>query len=86
MKELLHHFSGRMEQIGLDPRRDAPSRPPLGAINVIFAALERTGSSLSRVMSVAQLPTKDSNAGLKRAKLDIQPILGFSDKDKVGTI
>ena len=86
MKELLHHFSGQMEQIGLDPRRDAPSRPPLGAINVIFAALERIGSSLSRVMSVAQLPTKDSNAGLKRAKLDIQPILGFSDEDKVGTI
>ena len=86
MKELLHHFSGRTEQIGLDPRRDAPSSPPLGTINVIFAAPERTRSSPSRVMSVAQLPTEDSNAGLKRAKLDIQPILGFSDKDKVGTI
>ena len=37
-------------------------------------------------MSVARLPIEDSNAGLKRAKMDIEPILGFSDKDKVGTI
>ena len=38
LKELLHHSSGRTEQTGLDPWRDAPSRPPLGTINVIFAA------------------------------------------------
>ena len=37
-------------------------------------------------MSMARLPTKDSNEGLKRAKMDIQPILGFSNEDKVGTI
>ena len=55
-------------------------------INVIFIALGRTGSSLSRVMSVAQLPAEDSSAGLKRAKINIQPILRFLDKDKVGTI
>ena len=55
-------------------------------INVIFIALGRTGSSLSRVISVARLPTKDSSAGLKRAKIDIQPILGFLDEDKVRTI
>ena len=53
LKELLHHSNGRTEQTGLDPRKDTPSRPPLGTINVIFAALGRTGSSLSRVMSVA---------------------------------
>ena len=86
MKELLHHSSGRTEQIDLDPRRDASSRPPLGTINVIFAAPGRTGPSPSRVMSVARLPAKDSNAGLKRAKMDMQPILGFSDEDKVRTI
>ena len=86
MKELLHHSSGRMKQTDLDPQRDASSRPLLGTINVIFAAPGRTGSSLSRVMSMARLPTKDSNEGLKRAKMDIQPILGFSNEDKVGTI
>ena len=86
MKELLHHFSGWTEQIDLDPRRDASSRPPLRTINVIFAAPRRTGPSPSRVMSVARLPAKDSSAGLKRAKMDMQPILGFSDEDKVRTI
>ena len=55
-------------------------------INVIFIALERTGSSRSRVISVAWLPAKDSSAGLKRAKINIQPILRFLDKDKLGTI
>ena len=86
MKELLHHSSGRTEQIDLDPRKDAPLRPSLGMINVIFVAPERTGSSLSKVMSMAWLPAEDSSAGLKRAKMGIQPILGFSDEDKVGTI
>ena len=86
LKELLHHSSGRTEQIDPDPRGDAPLRPHLGTINVIFAALGRIGSFPSKVMSVDRLPTEDSNAGLKRAKMDIQPILGFSDKDKVGTI
>ena len=35
---------------------------------------------------MARLLAKDSNLGLKRAKMDIQPILGFSDEDKIGTI
>ena len=71
LKELLHHSSGQTEQIDLDPWRDASSRPPLGTINVIFAAPGKTRSSQSRVMSVARLPAKDSSAGLKRAKMDI---------------
>ena len=58
----------------------------MGTINVIFAAPRRTASSPSKVMSVARLPAKDSSAGLKRAKMDMQPILGFSDEDKVRTI
>ena len=86
MKELLHHSSGRTKRIDQDPRGDAPPRPPLGMINVIFVALGRTGSSPSRVMSIARLPVEDSSAGLKRAKMDIQAILGFLDEDKVGTI
>ena len=42
LKELLNHFSGRTEQTGLDPWKDAPSRPHLGTINVTFVALGRT--------------------------------------------
>ena len=65
---------------------NAPSIPPLGTINVIFAALGRTGSSPSRVMSVSRLPAEDSSLGPKRAKMDIRLILGFSNKNKIGTI
>ena len=55
-------------------------------INVIFVALGRTDSCPSRVMSVAWLPIEDANLGLKRAKVDIQPVLGFSNEDKIGNI
>ena len=58
----------------------------VGMINVIFVASGKIGSSLSRVMSVARLPGKDSSVRLKRTKMDIQSILGFSDEDKVRTI
>ena len=37
-------------------------------------------------MSVARLPVDDSNLEPKRARIEIQPVLGFSDKDKIGTI
>ena len=55
-------------------------------INVIFAVPGRTDSCPSRVMSVAWLPIEDANLGLKRAKVDIQPVLGFSNEDKIGNI
>ena len=67
-------------------RKNAPSRPPLGTINVIFAAPRRTGSCPSRVMSVARLSSNDGVSEPKRAKVLIQPTLGFSDEDKAGTI
>ena len=55
-------------------------------INVIFAALGRTGSCPFRVMFVAWLSAKDSNSKPKRARVDIQPALSFSKEDKIGTI
>ena len=58
----------------------------MGTINVIFAVPGRSGSYPSRVMSVAQLPAEDSNSKPKRAKIETQPVLDFSDKDKVRTI
>ena len=67
-------------------RKNAPSRPPLGTINVIFTALGKTGSCPSRVMSVARLSSDDGVSKPKRAKVLIQPTLGFSDEDKAGTI
>ena len=60
--------------------------PPLGTINVIFAASGRIGSHPSRVMSIAQLLDEDSNSELKRAKMEVRLALSFSDEDKVRTI
>ena len=37
-------------------------------------------------MSVARLPTEHINSGPKRAKVEIQSALSFSDEDKIGTI
>ena len=70
----------------MEPQRDASSRALLGIINVILIAPRRTGSHPSRVMFVAQPLAEDSNHEPKRAKMEIQPALSFSNEDKVGTI
>ena len=38
------------------------------------------------MMSVACLQAEDSNSEPKRARIEIQPVLGFSDEDKIETI
>ena len=86
LKQLLHHSSGRGSQASSESRRDIPSRPPLGTINVIFVALGRTGSCPSRVMSVAHLSSEDINQDPKRARVERPLVIGFSDEDKIGTI
>ena len=65
---------------------NASSRPPLGIINVIFAAFGRTGLQPSRVMPIAWPPVEDSNLEPKKARVEVRPVLSFLDKDKVGTI
>ena len=45
----------------------------------------RIGSQPSRVMSVTQLPAKESNRMLKKARIEARLALSFSDEDKVGT-
>ena len=44
LKQLLHHSSGLGGQTNSRSERETPSRPPLGTINVIFAAPSRIGS------------------------------------------
>ena len=53
----------------------------MGTINVIFVILGRIGSQPSRVISVARLPSEDTNSRLKRAKVKIRPALTFSDAE-----
>ena len=86
MKQLLHHSSRLGGQTNSRPERETPLRPPLGTINVIFAALSRTGSCPSRVMFVACLSSEDINHEPKRPRVERPLIIGFSNEDKVGTI
>ena len=86
MKQLLHHSSNLGGQTDTRSERENPSRPPLGTINVIFAALGKMGSCSSRVMSVARLFPEDGSHKPKRAKLDQSLVMGFLDEDKIGTI
>ena len=86
LKQLLHHSSGRGSQTGLAFRGDASSRPPLGMINVIFAALVRTGSCPSKVMLVSCCPDEGSSSMPKKAKMGIPLVLDFLNEDKLGTV
>ena len=86
MKQLLHHSSSLGGQADTQPERENPSKPPLGTINVIFAAPGRTRSCPSRVMSVARLFSEDGSHESKRVRLDRPLVMGFSNEDKIGTI
>nr|XP_023884968.1 uncharacterized protein LOC111997137 [Quercus suber] len=86
LKHLLHHSSGRESQTSTESRRNDPSKPSLGTINVVFAAPGRTGSLPSKVMSIARSSITDACQNLKRAKVAVQLVIGFSDEDKMGTI
>ena len=86
LQHLLCRPNGQGDQSRSGTQGNTSSRPPIGVINVIFAAPRRTGSRPSRVMSVAQLPAEHINSRLKRAKVEIQLTLSFSDEDKIGTI
>ncbi|XP_050248600.1 uncharacterized protein LOC126695838 [Quercus robur] len=85
LRHLLYHLVGRQEQTSVEVKQGT-LRPPMGTINVILAALGRTGSHPLRVMLVARPPTGIDDREFKRAKGMASPILGFSDEDKVGTI
>ena len=86
LKQLLHHSSGLDGQTNSRPEGENPLRPPLGTINVIFAAPGRTGSCPSIVMSVARLSSENGSPEPKRVRLDQPLVMGFSNEDKIGTI
>ena len=86
LKQLLYHSNGQGSQANFESRRDVSSRPPLGTINVIFAAPGKTGSYPSRVMSVARLSLGDINQDPKRAKVEILLVMVFLNEDNIGTI
>ncbi|XP_065629201.1 uncharacterized protein LOC136067374 [Quercus suber] len=68
LTQFLHHSGGRGGHIGSAFQGDASRGPPLGTINVIFAAPGRTGSCPSKVMSVSQCSEEGSSSRPKKAK------------------
>jgi len=86
LKQFLHQPNEPRGQTGSRFQRNAFSRAHLDTINVIFTALGRTGSHPSRVMSVARPPAEDSRPELKKARVENQPSISFSKKNKVGTV
>ena len=86
LRHLLHHSSSQQGHANLEARRDASLRPLIGTINVILVAPGRTGSCPSKVMFVARLFAEGDDWESKKAKKRASPVLGFSDKDKIGTI
>ncbi|XP_075664099.1 uncharacterized protein LOC142633730 [Castanea sativa] len=86
LKQFLYQPNGQGSHSGSINQSNNSSRTRLGTINVIFTAPGRTGSCPTRVMSVSHILAKESGSRPKRIKRDTPPILGFSNKDKVGTI
>ncbi|XP_075636551.1 uncharacterized protein LOC142608755 [Castanea sativa] len=86
LRQFLYHPNGQGDHSGLVNQGNTSSRPPLGTINVMFAALGRTGSRPSKVLSVAQTLAEESSSKRKRIQGNAQPILGFSKEDKIGII
>ena len=82
LKHFLHHSSGRGGQLSSAFQGNAAPKPPLGTINVIFAAPRRTGSCPSRIMSISCYSDEDSNSMPKRIKTNVPLMLSFSDADK----
>ena len=86
LKHLLHHSSGRGGQTGATFQGNPALKPPLGTINVIFAAPGRTRSCPTRIMSVSHYADDKSSSVPKRAKTNVPLVLSFSEADKQGTI
>ena len=82
----MHHSSGQGGQTSSALQGNAASKPPLGTINVIFAAPGRIGSCPSRIMSVSCYSDDESNSVPNRIKTNIPLVLSFSNADKQGTI
>ena len=86
LQQFLYRLNEQRDQSRSVTQGNTSSRLPLGTINVIFAALGKTGSHPSRVMSVTWLSAEESNSKPKKARVRIRPVLSFSNEDKMGTI
>ena len=86
LKQFLYQHNGQGNQARLGAQRDASIKPSLGTIDVILAALRRTGSQPSRVLSIAQPFIEDIPPDSKRSRVEVRLALSFSNEYKVRTL
>ncbi|XP_075640193.1 uncharacterized protein LOC142611927 [Castanea sativa] len=86
LQQFLYRPVRQISHIRSGTQGNTSSRPLLGTINVIFATPGRADSCPSRIITVARPLSDNFNHGPKRAKVALQLVLSFSDKDKFETI
>ena len=55
-------------------------------ISVILTAPGKTSFHPFRVMSIARSFVEDLTPNPKRGRMEVRPVLSFSDEDKIGTL
>lgn len=82
----MHQSTGCGKQASLNLHRDVVPCPPLGTINVIFAVPNREVGPSFEVMTILLQPgAREEVKESKRIWTKEEPILGFSEVEKVGT-
>ena len=86
LNQFLHQPIGQIRHSGARFHKDGIPCPALGTINMIFAKLGSDVGASSRVMSMIKGPNVEArDQALKKARVMVTPVLGFSEEDKEGT-
>ena len=86
LNQFLHQPIGQIRHSGARFHKDGIPCPALGTINMIFAKLGSDVGASSRVMSMIKGPNVEArDQALKKARVMVTPVLGFSEEDKDGT-
>ena len=87
LNRFLYQPTGQFGHSGIEFHRDNTPWPALGTINAIFAKPGNGGGSGTRVMSMGGgYNLKAGDQALKRARVMVNPTLGFFKEDKGGTL
>ena len=87
LKQFLQQPASQGNWLATGPQRNGAPQSSLGTINVILATLRRESHLVSRVMLVSpQMAGFEEEAPCKKARVSEQPIIGFMEEDKLGTI
>ena len=87
LKQFLQQSNKQVDRFGIGLHNDGAPQASLGTINVIFATPKEEPHPTSGIMLVSsQVEGPKGEASSKRPRISNQPIIGFSEDDKLGTI